>query len=296
MTGTGTGMELDGGTAFVTGGASGIGLAVARALAAAGMRVAIADVDATRVDRIAGEFPGEVEPIVLDVRDRHGWAAARDRVEARFGPVSVLMNNAGIINDSGAPIERRGLVDQSPESWDRMIDINLTGVWNGIHAFGPGMRDRGVGHIVNTASTQGVITARGVGSYCASKFGVVALSECLRDELAGHGVGVSVLCPGVVATRLSESSRLLAGETPREVPIDYGIRADLVAAMVLAAIRANRLYVFTHGEYAGPVAERHARVMAGFEGVPVSDFFDPSRPLPGTPEFFTSVATAERSG
>lgn len=282
------GMDLNGQAAFITGGASGIGLAVAHALAAEGMRVAIADIDRNRLDAVAGEFPGEIEPVVLDVRDRAGWAAARETVEARFGPVAVLMNNAGIINDSGEPIEKRGLVDQSPESWDRMIDISLTGVYNGIHTFGPGMRDRGRGHIVNTASTQGVITARGVASYCAAKFGVVALSESLRDELAGNGVGVSVLCPGVVATRLSESSRAVAGQAPREMPIDYGIKPHIVGTMVVNAIRANRLYVFTHGEYAKPVRERHERVMAGFDGVPVSEFYDPSRPLPGTPEFFAT--------
>ncbi|PLK26748.1 SDR family oxidoreductase [Novosphingobium sp. TH158] len=288
-------MELKGKTAFITGGASGIGLAVAHALAGAGLRVAIADIDGARLDQVAGEFPGEVEPVVLDVRDRAMWQAARERVEGRFGPVSVLMNNAGIINDSGDAIEKRGLVDQSPESWDMMIGINLTGVYNGIHTFGPAMRDRGEGHIVNTSSTQGVISARGVASYCAGKFGVVALSECLRDELAGNGVGVSVLCPGVVATRLSVSSRMVAGQEPRAL-IHYGIEADTVAAMVLEAIRANRLYIFTHGEYAKPVAERHARVMAGFDGVPVSSFFDPSRPLPGTPEFFAAKAALEQGG
>ncbi len=285
-------MELKGRTAFITGGASGIGLAVAQALAGEGMRVAIADIDRERLDQVAGEFPGEVEPVALDVRSREMWQAARERVESRFGPVAVLMNNAGIINDSGSPVEQRGLVDQAPESWDMMIGINLTGVYNGIHTFGPGMRDRGIGHIVNTSSTQGVITARGVGSYCAAKFGVVALSECLRDELAGDGIGVSVLCPGVVATRLSVSSRLVTGEAPVEL-VNYGIDAGLVGGMVLQAICNNRLYIFTHGEYAKPVAERHARVMAGFDGVAISDFHDSSRPLPGTPEFFATRTIRE---
>lgn len=285
-------LELKNKTAFVTGGASGIGLAVAKALSKQGMKVAIADIDLNRLNAVSEQFDDDVELISLDVRDRASWAAARERVESRFGPVSVLVNNAGIINDSGEPIEKRGLVDQSPESWDRMIDINLTGVFNGIHTFGAGMRDRGDGHIVNTSSTQGVITSQAVASYCASKFGVLALSECLRDELASHDVGVSVLCPGVVATRLSESSRLVAGQTPREMPIDYGIQADLVATMVLNAIRDNRLYIFTHGEYAGPVEERHRRLMEGFEGVPVSAFYDPSRPIPGTPEFFALAKAA----
>lgn len=281
-------MDLSGRTAFITGGASGIGLAVGKALAGEGMRVALADIDAARLDDVAGTFPGEVLPIMLDVRNRDQWAAAREAAEARFGPVSLLMNNAGIINDSGDAIAARGLADQSPDSWDRMIAINLTGVFNGVHTFAAGMRDRGEGHVVNTSSTQGVITGPGVGSYCAAKFGVVALSECLHYELAGHGVGVSVLCPGVTATRLSESSRLVAGQAPTGQVIDYGISPEEVAGMVLDAVRANRLYVFTHGEYARPVAERHARIMAGFEGVPISPLHQPGRPIPGTPEFFAS--------
>lgn len=279
-------MELKGKTAFITGGASGIGLAVGQALVREGMRVALADIDNKRLEAVVSAMPGEVLAVPLDVRDRAQWAAARDAVEARFGPVSLLMNNAGIINDSGDDIATRGLVDQAPESWDRMIGINLTGVYNGIHTFGPGMRDRGEGHIVSTSSTQGVITARGVASYCAAKFGVVALSEALRDELAGNGVGVSVLCPGVVATNLSESSRAVAGQEAKGIAMHYGIGPDEVAAMVLAAIRENRLYIFTHGEYAGPVEARHQRMMADFEGVAVSLLYQPGKPIPGTPEFF----------
>lgn len=282
--------ELSGKTAFITGGASGIGLAVGKTLLEQGMRVALADIDQARLSEVALALGGEVEVVRLDVRDRAAWAAAREQVERRFGPVSVLMNNAGIINDSGDPVEKRGLVDQGAESWDRMIAINLTGVYNGIAAFGAAMRDAGEGHIVNTASTQGVITAQGVASYCASKFGVVALSECLRDELAPHGVGVSVLCPGVVATRLSASSRAVAGQEPREFPTDYGIRPEVVGAMVVAAIRYDRPYIFTHGEYGDPVAARHRRIEAALAETPVSAFFEPGRPLPGTPEFFASRA------
>jgi NAD(P)-dependent dehydrogenase (short-subunit alcohol dehydrogenase family) len=224
--------------------------------------------------------------VPLDVRDREQWEAARRQVEAHFGPVHFLMNNAGIINDSGGDIRERGLIDQSAESWDLMIAINLTGVFNGVRTFGPGMRERAAGHIVNTASTQGVITGPGVGSYCASKFGVVALSECLRYELADHGVGVSVLCPGGVATRLSASSRAVAGQEAKEFPTDYGIRPELVGTMVLDAIRHDRPYIFTHGEYVAPVSARHQRIIAALEDTPVSSFFDPDRPLPGTPEFF----------
>jgi short-subunit dehydrogenase len=175
-----------------------------------------------------------------------------------------------------------------------MIAINLTGVFNGIATFGAGMRERGSGHIVNTASTQGVITAAGVGSYCASKFGVVALSECLRQELEPHGVGVSVLCPGVTQTGLVTNSNKLVGQPAVDMPPGYGMDAAAVAQMVVAAIEANRLYVFTHGEYAAPMQRRHRALEAAIAEVPVSALFDPDQPLAGTPEFATAMLAAGR--
>jgi len=268
--------------AFITGGASGIGLAIGRALSDKGAAVVLADIDAARLAEAAGQLSGPVETIVLDVRDRAGWAEAQSRAEARFGPVSLLFNNAGIINDAGGAIASRGLVDQAPDGFDRMIEVNLTGAFNGIAAFAPGMRDRGHGHIVNTASTQGVISCQGVGSYCAAKFGVVAMSESLRDELAPAGVGVSVLCPGPVQTRISESSSRITGDAPVEIPPDIFLSADTVAQMVLSAIAVNALYIFTHGEYLAAVEERHRAIEAALAATPVSPMFDPGSPLGGT--------------
>jgi len=203
--------DFEGKTAFVTGGASGIGLGIAKALSARGCRVILADIDTEALEITASTFPGEVETVALDVRDRDQWAAAREQVEARFGPVSILVNNAGIMNEGSANYKEYSLISQTPESFDRMIGINLVGVYNGIHTFGPGMAERGDGHIVNTSSSQGVVSCGGVGAYCAAKFGVVGMSEALRQELADLGVGVSVLCPGVVETNLPNSTNKLVG-------------------------------------------------------------------------------------
>lgn len=284
--------DLEGKTAFITGGASGIGLALGRALAGRRCRVVLADIDGQSLAAAARDFPGEVETITLDVRDRARWSAARERTEARFGPVDILANNAGVMNESAGDYRGTSLINQSPASFDRMIGTNLTGVFNGVREFGPGMADRGAGHIVNTSSSQGVISCAGVGAYCASKFGVVGMSEALRQELAGFGVGVSVLCPGVVQTNLPTSTNRLVGLPAVEMPPGYGIDPAGVAEMVIAAILANRFYIFTHGEYIIPVAQRHARMQAALAETPISPIYNPRAPLPGTPEFADAMAAA----
>lgn len=276
--------KVAGKTCFITGGASGIGLALGRALAARGCRVALADVNEEALEQVARDF-SEVETVVLDVRNRDQWQAARQWVERRFGPVDILVNNAGVMGEGGDSFADRGLIDQTPESFDRIIAINLTGVFNGIHTFGQGMAERGSGHIVNTSSTQGVMSCANVGAYCASKFGVVGLSESLQQELEPYGVGVSVLCPGVVQTNLATSTNRLAGLPPVTMPAGYGADPAGVAHQVIAAIESNSLYIFTHGEYLHPVAQRHARIQAALAQTPVSTIYDPRRPLPGTPEF-----------
>jgi len=282
--------DFKGKTGFVTGGASGIGLGIAKALAARGCRMVLADIDTDALAKASGSFPGEHATVALDVRDRSQWAEAREQAEARFGPVSILVNNAGIMNEGSANYKEYSLISQTPESFDRMIGINLVGVYNGIHTFGPGMAERGDGHIVNTSSSQGVVSCGGVGAYCAAKFGVVGMSEALRQELADLGVGVSVLCPGVVETNLPNSTNKLVGRPAMDLPMGFGMSPAIVGEMVAAAIEANELYIFTHGEYAEPLAQRHARIRAAAEQVPISPIYNPDMPLPGTPEFAEWVA------
>lgn len=277
-----SGVAIEGRTAFVTGGASGIGLGIARALRDRGARVAIADVDAAAVDRAAAELGG-VEGVVLDVRDRAGWQAARERVETMLGPVSLLVNNAGVTGYD--PI-----VDTPPEHFDWIVGVNLTGVFNGVHCFGRAMIDRGRGgHILNTASIAGLYGSNmlTVGAYAASKFGVVGLSERLRIELAPYGIGVSVLCPGLVSTAIGANAAKLrpgpAGVALADNPAFAGLRnrapaagldPDRLGPFVVEAIEANRAHVLPHPHFAEQVEARHRALMAEF-GEPA----DPALPI-----------------
>lgn len=257
--------KIAGQTAFITGGASGIGLAIASALIEAGARVMIADIDVSALEAAVALLGQQAAMVRLDVRDRDNWAAARATVEARLGTVGILVNNAGIGPDGHA------LADMDPEAFDRVVAIKLTGTFNGIATFGADMRARGEGHIVNTASMAGLIASARLGAYTASKFAVVGLSEVLRAEMAPHGVGVSVLCPGLVRTNLGATTRAAGSDRANAGPqsTDAGIDPTIVGAMVIDGIRANSLHIVTHGDYRGHVAKRMARVVEAFDGIPV---------------------------
>jgi NAD(P)-dependent dehydrogenase (short-subunit alcohol dehydrogenase family) len=229
--------------ALVTGGASGIGLGIVNAFAERGIAVTALDVIQERLD---AEFSGRGETVLpcrVDTRDREGWTKAKRTAEARFGAVDVLVNNAGIGPDG------HELADMTAESFDRTIAIDLTGVFNGVHAFVNDMKARGQGHIVNTASMNGVILGMArYGAYASAKFAVVALSEALREELAPHGIGVSVLCPGPVYSNMSETSRLLGSDHPAKRWPDGTVGMDPIRAgrMVLRAIELNLSHILTH--------------------------------------------------
>jgi len=255
-------LDTEGKIALITGAASGIGFSIAQALAAEGSRVILADIDRDELECAAAAIPG-AETIVLDVTNRDQWAIARER----FGAIDILVNNAGIGPDGFA------LADMDAESFDRIIRINLTGVFNGISAFAAAMRDRGSGHIVNTASMAGLTASPRLGGYTAAKFGVVGMSEVLRAEMLPHGVGVSVLCPGYVTTRLAETTGKAGSPVPSTdisattaAPLD----AAIVGQMVVDAIRSGRSLIVTHGQYRSAVENRLKNVVAAFDGVPPS--------------------------
>lgn len=257
-------MDIAGRTAFVTGAASGIGLAVARSLVAHGARVAMADVVTETLAAETAALGEAAMPVALDVTERVGWAAARAAVEARFGNVSILINNAGIGPDLH-PIDTI-----AEASFDRLIDIKLTGTYNGIRTFVPAMRAAGEGHVVNTASMAGLIASAKLGAYTASKFAVVGMSEVLRAELADDGIGVSVLCPGLVSTNLGAGSG--------RKPMAGGMDPAIVGEMVIDGIRENHMHIVTHAEYRGLVEQRMQRVLAAFDRAAVRN----AQSLPGS--------------
>ena len=264
--------DVKGKVAFITGGASGIGHAMARAFVAAGMKVAIADIDAERLRPAAAELDANgtnVLAITLDVTDRDGWERAADETEKTFGAIHMVCNNAGI-EAIGWTVE-----EIPPQLWDRQIGINLTGVFNGAHCIIPRIKKHGQGgHIVNTASISGLRARGGHPAYIAAKHAVVGLSDALRVELANDKIGVSVLCPGSVGTRLHETSKAVRSGVNSLVPprpevagtaepfaqdvIWYGRR-------VLQAVQEDEFFVLSHPEYRDMVRGRNAELMAAFD-------------------------------
>lgn len=251
--------------AVVTGGGSGIGRALAEALAHEGARVVVADVDmATAEETVAALRARGTDALAVrtDVSDRGSVQELADRAFATYGAVHVLCNNAGVATWGG-------LESVTARDWQWVLGVNLWGVIHGLEAFLPRMiAGREGGHVVNTASMAGLIASQGLGVYNTSKYAVVGLSETLAKDLRPYGIGVSVLCPMGVATRIRQSDRnrpaSLRNETPRAgAPGDLigrTLTPDAVAAMVLSAIRSGELYVITHEEGLEPLRRRFQRM------------------------------------
>jgi NAD(P)-dependent dehydrogenase (short-subunit alcohol dehydrogenase family) len=267
--------DFAGKTAVVTGAAQGIGFGIARALAEAGMNVALADIQADAVKRARREierFGVRTLALTLDVSDAAAVERAAADVRAAFGKLHVLVNNAGVA-PPGKPVSQFTL-----EEWDWAIGVNLKGVVHGVRSFLPLIRAHGEGgHVVNTASIGGlqVRPGRGSGAYSATKYAVVALSESLAQELDGSGIGVSVLCPAAVNTEIYASARHRpqrfggAYEAPSDNPVKNqlaeGWPPEAVGRRVLHAIRGGEFFIFTHDEPRTWIEERHQRLMAAFD-------------------------------
>jgi len=250
--------------AVVTGGGSGIGRALALALARAGSRVVVADVDEGAMAAVAGEVKAlgsAVLTVRTDVSDLGQVQALADRAWKAFGAVHVLCNNAGVAAWGG-------LEQATHRDWQWVLGVNLWGVIHGVETFVPRMIAGGErGHVVNTASMAGLIASQGLGVYNTSKYAVVGLSETLAKDLKPHGIGVSVLCPMGVETRIRESERnrpaALRNEAAPAAAVELigrYLAPEAVAAMVLDAIRRNELYVITHDEGAEPLRRRFERM------------------------------------
>lgn len=271
--------DLAGRTAVVTGGASGIGLALGRAFLSAGMKVVLADIEAVALQaavedlrRIAPDVTGTI----CDVAEAASVEAAAAAAHAAFGKVHILCNNAGVGGGSG-------IEDIAPETWRWVLDVNVMGVVHGIRSFLPLIRRHGEGgHIVNTASMAGLQSRLGFSPYAASKHAVVTMSEGLAAQLKPLGIGVTVVCPAFVQSRIAESARNRPqryGPARKPAPGSpgaelaailaersaSGLSPEVVAARTLAAIRADELYVFTHPELHGEVEERFAIIQAAMD-------------------------------
>jgi NAD(P)-dependent dehydrogenase (short-subunit alcohol dehydrogenase family) len=251
--------------AVVTGGGSGIGRALALGLAREGARIVVADVDEAAMEAVAREARGQgVEALAVrtDVTDLAQVHVLAEQTWKAFGAAHVLCNNAGVAVWGG-------LEKATHRDWQWVLGVNLWGVIHGVEAFVPRMIAGGQGgHIVNTASMAGLIASQGLGVYNTSKYAVVGLSETLAKDLRPHGIGVSVLCPMGVETRIRESERNRPAAL-RNAPgtessavelIGRYLPPDAVAGMVLEAIRAGELYVITHDEGLEPLRRRFDRM------------------------------------
>jgi NAD(P)-dependent dehydrogenase (short-subunit alcohol dehydrogenase family) len=274
--------DFAGRTAFVTGGANGIGIGVVRALLAEGCNVAIADVRADSIERALKSLDGKpVMGVQVDVSSRQDLARAADEVEAKFGPVSLLFNNAGV--NLFQTIE-----ESSYDDWDWIMGVNLQGPINGVMTFAPRMVAAGKGgYIVNTASMAAFLAAGVPGIYNTTKFAVRGMSESLRASLAPHGIGVSVLCPGLVKSYIYASDdirpqRLKAGAKPvnqegvkRLASVhEFGMEPDVIAARVLDAMRENRFHIFTHPEFRDEIRGLFDEILEDFREYPPDPGFD----------------------
>ena len=276
--------DLAGKTAFITGAASGIGLGVATRLAQAGVKVMMCDIEAEALDRAVAELQrtnADVAAVVADVSLKAQLQAAADATIERYGKVHILHNNAGVAGGGayGAWTDR---------GWDWTIGVNLMAVVWGCEIFGPLIERHGQGgHIVNTASIAGLISGSG-NAYNVTKYGVVALSEGLRFELAPRGIGVSVLCPGFIRTQIIDSVRNLperfagAVATPpggqQQAAIETwlgnvrarvagGIDPMYVGELVREGIEGDWPYIFTDPEFEPAIAARFEAIKAGFDRI-----------------------------
>ncbi len=249
--------------AFVTGGANGIGIGLVRALLAEGCKVAIADIRQDAIDKALTEVNNpNAMGVQLDVSSREQMAAAAEKVEAQFGVVTLLFNNAGV--NLFQSIE-----ESSYSDWDWLMGVNLNGPINGVMTFVPRMIEHGKGgYVVNTASMASILAAGQPGIYNTTKFAIRGMSTSLRGSLAKHNIGVSVVCPGLVKSYIYASDDIRPQELMVDAkPVDkegierlagvhdYGMEPDVIAARVIDGMKEDRHHIFPHPEFKDELRE-----------------------------------------
>ncbi len=264
--------NVEGKVAFITGGASGIGLGIAKVFVKNGMKVIIADLRQDALNEAMAQFKdsgGSVHPIKLDVTDRQAYKLAADEAETVFGKIHVLVNNAGI--GSGGPLQNATFKD-----WDYGIGVNIGGVINGIVIIVPRILKHGEGgHVLATSSTAGQFAVGGAGIYNTTKFAVTGMMETLATDLQGTGVGASVLYPGPTTTNLGVSTQEnrpehlknenepAPGDRPQRPPVDTSVYMDPLemGERVLRAIKRNDLFIITHPEFRDGIVARNEALL-----------------------------------
>ena len=263
--------DLSGKVAFVTGGASGIGLALAQSFSEEGAKVVLADIEVDALEKAEEELResgAEVIGVECDVSDHASVAAAAERTIEAFGKVHVLCNNAGVA-PSGA------LDETTPEDWKWCLGVNLMGAVHGIQILVPKIKEHGEGgHVVNTASIAGLIALPTLGIYAATKYAIVGISEILRAELAPFDIGVSVLCPSFVKTRLHESHRNRPAELGPGPEEPDGFMKQMLATApdpliigerVVRGVKRGDFYILPNPEMKLGFQARTDEVMAAFD-------------------------------
>ena len=264
-------VDLAGGTAVITGSAGGIGLSLARACLTRDMRVVLSDLDDERLSDTVATLTAEGAPVVgraADVRKPADVTALRDLAMSEYGQIDLVCNNAGI----GFT---RSFTETSPKDWDLVLDINVKGVANGIHAFLPAFLEQGHGHISATASLSGIVADPGLGVYNASKFAVVGMMEALALEFLDTDISASVLCPGPVATNLILTSEKQSGVGANQDIHDYlnrGMHPDEVGEIAIAGISEGRYWLLSHPELTHRLAAGRTEAMIDGGALYVDEF------------------------
>lgn len=269
--------NFSGRVAVVTGAGSGIGLGMARTFARAGMSVALCDIRQDAVEAAAEEvraltatMNARTIAMTADVADAQAVEDMAARVEQEFGRIDIVCNNAGVL------VYPKPVLQVTNDEWDWLVGVNLRGVINGAQAFVPRIRKHGQGgHIVNTSSIGGFQVAKGrnTAAYATTKFAVVAFSDGLRNDLEGSGIGVSILAPSAVNTAIYHAPRHRPDKfggpeggpdrTPDE--LKQGLHPDQVGRRVLAGIRNNDFYIFTHMASRERLLARHKAIIDAYE-------------------------------
>ncbi|HZF15995.1 MAG TPA: SDR family NAD(P)-dependent oxidoreductase [Steroidobacteraceae bacterium] len=273
--------DVNGKVAFITGGASGIGLGIAKACANAGMKVVIADLRDDHIEESLGFFKGkgqaaQLHALKLDVTDRPAYARAADEAEKVFGKIHVLCNNAGM--GLVGPLKLLKFAD-----WDWGLGVMIGGVVNGLQIIVPRILKHGEGgHIVNTSSMSAIVPIPNTVIYTTAKGALVAMAETLRGELAPDNIGVSAFCPGPVQTNIRETGKLRPAEFRDSGLIESEKRLadrpnspnwmslEECGERVLRGIQRNDLYIFTHAEFRAGAAERCETLLASFPEEPIN--------------------------